>query len=410
MKEVIVYLIDYKSYGNGYYDNVLIDFMKKEHYLTYLERTHEAETTGSLLEMRNIRSEKRLIRGAYYALNVDLLSGLKREFFEDTLVFAGYYDFNSLNTITSPGFFNNHQLFLPHSPLPEDRTFISNDKIELSANEFYLDDNNKHIMMLVVNDVGQANWNEIHVNNRVIIVYDIGAPLRAKREEVKNYINDYYNKYKNSNPLLIISHWDLDHYHCLLQMTDDQIKLFSGVVCVNKVKSLISEKVLWRLIDVLGRKRVTCIGPPPRKYKPFPYPHRFTKIGCLSVYICERSRNINYSGVIISVDSGSCNVICTGDSTLSQACIVLENNMSSHERSIMMNDHILVVPHHGGYYSNSNYAFYILPKGISGKEAIISVGRNNYGHPDYRTINILASAPFSRITKTNTLGVIKRYF
>ena len=407
MNEVIVYLIDYKSYGNGFYDNVIIDFLKNEHFKTYLDITREEVTLGSLLEIRNLRSEKRLVRGAYYALNVNLLSELKRERIDDSLVFAGRYHFNSYNRdnrFTSSFSSGSYQLFLPHSPLPVDRTFVSDDKLNLSPDVFGLDGNEEYDMKVVINDVGQANWNEIHVGNQVKIVYDIGAPIRAKKGEINKYINDYYSKYNNSNPLLIISHWDLDHYHCLLQMDDNQLRLFSGVICVNKVKSLIAEKTLWKIIGVMGRKRVTCISNPPRSYKPFPYPNLFGRIGCLSIYICERSRNINHSGIIMSVDGCCCRVICTGDSTLSQACTVL--NISNKKEII---EHILVVPHHGGYYSNSNYANYMVPFGICGKEAIISVGLNDYGHPDYRTMNLLKSE-FRKISRTDFDGVIMRPF
>lgn len=412
MQEVIIYLIDFKSFGNNYYGDVIIDFMNEDGFKLYQNLTHEKDTVGSILEMQNVRTNKRLIKGAYYALNVNLLSKLRRREVEDgSLVFAGFYDCKTLyveDNNTQYGFIssnsNDNQLFLSHSyPLPRIDFSPDENYIRLMSN-ITIENRN---MSIVVNDVGQANWNEIRFDDQVKIVYDIGAPLKAPKNKIKKLLA-YCNNYSQSKPLLIISHWDLDHYHCLICINDNELRMFCGVIFPNMVKSLTSQRVAWRLIRSLGRNNVSCVNNPPRsRKKPYPFPHMLRIVGPFAIFICERSRNINYSGIIFSTNGHECNVVCSGDSTLSQASDVLLKHISCDNN---ISGHILVVPHHGGYYTNENYRYYRLPNGIVGKEGIISVDENdnNYGHPNDRTIRLLVCVPFSIITRTDCHGVIER--
>ena len=68
-----------------------------------------------------------------------------------------------------------------------------------------------------VNDVSQGNWNEIRQNGIVRLVYDVGAPITASNTELQRYINQYAKQYAADHPYLVLSHWDMDHYHCLIK-------------------------------------------------------------------------------------------------------------------------------------------------------------------------------------------------
>lgn len=278
MQEILIYLIDFKSFGNNFYGDVIIDFMTENGFKLYQKIAQVNDTLGSILEIQNVRSNRRLIKGAYYALNVKLLSKLRRREVEDeSLAFAGFYDCNSLyvedndipHDIESLNSDDN-QLFLSHSyPLP---------RIDFSPDENYsslmssIRIENRSIS-IVVNDVGQANWNEIRINNQVEIVYDIGAPIKASRSKIMKLLA-YCENYSQSKPLLIISHWDLDHYHCLICINDNDLSMFCGVIFPNMVKSLTSQRVAWKLIRSLGRNHVSCVNNPPRsRIKPYPFPH-----------------------------------------------------------------------------------------------------------------------------------------
>lgn len=75
----------------------------------------------------------------------------------------------------------------------------------------------------VVRNVGQGNWNEVCFNDNVKIVFDAGAPMTATKEEIKKIIGNRSSLYPDSKPILILSHWDKDHYHALIGMSDSEL-------------------------------------------------------------------------------------------------------------------------------------------------------------------------------------------
>lgn len=404
-QDIIVYLIDMKSAGYGYYDFVCFDFRTEKDFSNYLNVTRTQETVGTILEVRNLRSNKRLRRGAYYALNATLLSNIERRTVEDTVLYAGVYDCREIYTNNKPNkdLSNSEQLFLSHKPLEPSSPFVGTDSFNMTNIEFDGD------VKIVVNNVGQANWNEIQINNQVKIVYDIGAPLHASKTQMQNYVNSYGYTYKNSNPFLFLSHWDIDHCHCLAVMDDNQLRSFSGFLCVNNFKSLFSKRIFQKIKNILGKK-VSCINNPAKRSR-YSKPILLDRSNLLSIYICEKSQSINYSGILISLNYKNSNVVFSGDSNFSQVYDVLLDQFAI----IDIKKHTLIVPHHGGYFYNNYsrncniYYNYWLPNNIIGENCIISVDQSNntYGHPDERTIRFLESIPFHHILRTDIQGTIK---
>ena len=95
-QEIIVYLDDYKYSGDGIYDTMYLDFRTKMDFAAYVwELGMNEPTRGSYLQIEGYRSPKRLMRGAYYALNVDMLKQLKPEFIPESLIFAHSYSFDN---------------------------------------------------------------------------------------------------------------------------------------------------------------------------------------------------------------------------------------------------------------------------------------------------------------------------
>lgn len=55
----------------------------------------------------------------------------------------------------------------------------------------------------------------------------------------------------------MISHWDIDHYHCLECASIQEIRAcFSKVVCMDMMKSLTSQRIYEKILYALGSNNV----------------------------------------------------------------------------------------------------------------------------------------------------------
>ena len=99
-------------------------------------------------------------------------------------------------------------------------------------------------------------------NNITRIVYDIGAELRANQTIVRSLFYSRLYTLKRDKPILVISHWDIDHYHCLECASIQEIRTcFSKVVCMDMMKSLTSQRIYKKILYALGSNNVFCIKP-----------------------------------------------------------------------------------------------------------------------------------------------------
>lgn len=124
-----------------------------------------------------------------------------------------------------------------------------------------------------VNFVGRGNWSEIKfkLNGETFeILYDFGfsiSNIRYSREDgsLDLYTPDHIfrndplvnvreTKKQNTIRILIISHWDLDHYSILQTLTNEELYSFDRVFAPCAHTSKTSEEVVGWLSDVLGDK------------------------------------------------------------------------------------------------------------------------------------------------------------
>ena len=400
--EIIVYLDDYKYGGDGKYDTLYLDFRTSSDFEKFLIAVNIKERTlGSYLEIHDYQSPKRLVRGAYYALNVHMLKELKPEPHYESLLLSQTYYFSQYSGRNDVGF----RLLQKHAPLdvtdlsaPFHNPFEGFEKLGRDENiEFR------------VNNVSQANWNEVLENSVVKYVYDIGAPINASVAEVQRYIDNYATTYAEARPILVLSHWDKDHYHCLLKMRDAEINNFSKFVCVDNKKSNMAKSLYDRIERILGRDRVFNITIPVRTPNTnYPQMQHIFSDDVIALYVGEKSRNTNYSGIILYAQGGDGNVVFSGDSIPIQANQVLTSRMSYWGKPQC--NHYLVVPHHGGDFTNKSYKIYHIMQNIHPIEAIISVdaNNNNYGHPRREILNWLRSIANWHIMRTDNHGTLIR--
>ena len=224
----------------------------------------------------------------------------------------------------------------------------------------------------------------------------------ATKIDVDRLVNQSKSQLLNDKPLLIISHWDLDHIHGLIALSHEGFdKFFSGLICVNAIKSITAKRIFAEFDDLNGIN-VSCIRVSPKTSRGANAMHLVSrnKNNTISLYQGEDNRNINYSGLSMFVKGMSTSVIFTGDMKLSQAMNVYAQELSL---GIETQEHILIVPHHGGDTTKVN-RIYSEPC----TEAIISVGPNSYGHPATGMLNYLTNLTNGNVTRTDTQGDVVR--
>jgi beta-lactamase superfamily II metal-dependent hydrolase len=229
----------------------------------------------------------------------------------------------------------------------------------------------------------------------IIVLFDSGAELIAKKNDVSNVFNSRKKDLMSSKPILVISHWDIDHIHCLKSLTIQDIKdCFSCIICNDQLKTITSKMILCNFCFALSKKNVFCLSCPPKTdgIKM----HLWKKSKFISLYLGEKNSNINYSGLLMFVRGNYKSANYTGDCRLSQANYAYDQE----KKGLKTNEHILIAPHHGGNFSNK-HRVYSMPC----NEVEISVGNNPiYHHPNKNMVNFYNKLGI--VEQTNIIGDI----
>lgn len=251
---------------------------------------------------------------------------------------------------------------------------------------------------VIIRDVGQGNWNEVWSNNICKLIYDIGAPIFATKSEVRELIDKRITEYKKNKPGLILSHWDKDHYHALLGMSDDELSSFSFFVFRDWVPNLTSRRIFSRIYNLLKYDKMFSIGAEYKEKRGGPV--YLTPISPtenqLVIYNSQYHKNRNISGIVMSLKTVNSSVIFSGDQQYTQISRdILPALNYTHK-------HHLIVPHHGGLAGVYQYD---LPQKLTAGMAIISVGLNKYGHPLKNNVNQLKNHFTVRKTLTENADI-----
>lgn len=246
-----------------------------------------------------------------------------------------------------------------------------------------------------VRDVGQGNWNEINFQNEVKIVYDVGASMFASKSEIRNIIDGRISSYLNSKPALILSHWDKDHYHTILGMTDDELKCFSIFICIDLVPNKTSRIIFGRIRAAIGEDNIIALQSEERLERGSPtYLIPITPVqNQVMIYVGQRNKNRNISGIVLSFKTRDSSVVFSGDCHYEQISRDVLPDLN------FPYIHNLVVPHHGG---EAGKFLYNLSTNIKAGTGIISVGKNDYKHPNPDLKNALLTKKF-KLIQTNFL-------
>ena len=388
-QECIIFLDSFTKTGEGIVD-AYIDFRQSKDLAMFRQIVELPENIGTYIELQSLKSAKRLMRGCYYKLNLTMLKNFTFHRVENSLLIGGTYDLIKMNMPNN----NDTELLQQHEPLKPEDLKHKNTPHELPMLISATDD-----MRLYVKDVGQANWNELRFGKRLVILYDAGAKLNASIVEVSSIFESRKADLELSKPILVISHWDMDHIHCLKLIAQNDIpKYFSKLICVDKIRSVTAAGIYENFLKSLGKKNVYCVSPAGRTNGIDM--HLWKNMGCISIYLGEKSRNINYCGMTMFVKGMQKSAIFTGDCRLTQAKSVYDQELMQGTET---HDHVLLAPHHGGDYGASS-RHYSMPC----NDVVISVGNNNtYCHPQKDMLRYLRSLCSGRVWRTDKDGDIE---
>lgn len=389
--ECIVYLECLKKVGNNVFD-VYIDFRQIKDLNHFVQSNPNNQIFNKIgptyIELLSLKTNKRLLTGCYYKLNIDLLN--RFDFVENTESLFIKRSYN-LNNMQYPGV-DTEEILQKHTVLDPQELFRN--KIN---GQFTIEELHNYNLKLCVRDVGQANWNELIDNNIVKYVYDIGAELHSKIDDVKKLLYERVDDYKRDKPILVLSHWDIDHIQCMLYVDIQTIRdCFSKCICIDMMKTITSLKIYNNILKALGKDNVYCIRPADRTNGITM--HLWNRIGNIAFYKGEKSRNINYAGLCMFVSGKIKSANFTGDIKLIQAKYVYDQEKEFNSNTI--DGHILVAPHHGGDYGKKARS-YSQPT----TDVVISVGAgNSYGHPEKYMLSYLQELCSNNINRTDKNG------
>ncbi|WP_157976231.1 hypothetical protein [Lewinella sp. IMCC34191] len=365
----------YIEYFNRVSQDVIVDFLDSNDWSNLI---NARDITRSMFHLKNY-SGKRLNVGSYYKLNINIFKEELIEYlpYDQSYIIDGVIDLENFEgeVFGAAQSISANESWERNIDQPNCQLILDKEKI-------------KYPSLFIAKNVGQGSWNEIYSNEKLEFIFDIGASFRYSKKEIDLLVAMPNNRYINENPNVIISHWDVDHYHCLKALSDIAIVKFSKFVFRNRLPNL-TARVIFSRIRRLNPSCLIAIEPFEKGDK-----HSLIKILDLGQYLIYNSRihrNRNRNALTMCIRTKKRSVILPAD------CHYEEINDCMLSDLCYPHNNYLIVPHHGGkagkvvYNSNSNFV---------NKDAIISVGKNSYGHPLSSTVKSLESLNF-KVHQTN---------
>jgi len=230
-------------------------------------------------------------------------------------------------------------------------------------------------------DIGQGDAMLIDIPKDTQILIDGGDG-----KDILNKLGEHLPFYDRKIELVIMTHPDKDHLGGLVEVLKyyevEQI-LETGIKC---------EKAICEEWDKLIEEKNI-----PVKYAEFGQRIKAGNIEMAVLYPFENLKdkevkNSNDASIVLKLVVNDNSILLTGD-----AGFPVENDLIS--QNINLESKILKVSHHGSKYGTSNEFL----KSVKPEKAIISVGKNNYGHPATELLNRLKNMSIE-IFRTDEVG------
>lgn len=371
---------------------VLFDFVDSNAFETFnslLDLQYDWINNPNMIQVTNYK-QKKIREGTVYRVAFDVLRSLKdrislvKESF--IIGFSIQLDDNDLSLFGKSKSFNDSEKLLLGIEEPF-KPFYNN--LDLGVSK---------LSEIVIRNIGQGSWNELLADKKYEIIFDIGTIYTTSKTAIQTLIGNRDKEYQKSKPILLLSHWDVDHYHFLLALEDNTIKSFEAFIYRGILPNLTARKALGRF-KMLNHKKLFPVSPES------PLPKRSSsKLKQLTtspnsavlIYNASKNASRNRSGLGLAIRKISTSVIFSADFNYSQVSNYILPDLN------YPCDHYLIVPHHGGNAGKFEYKINLQNRLI---EAIISVGKNPYKprHPYSKNIQELKKTGF-KIVRTDNIS------
>ncbi len=246
-------------------------------------------------------------------------------------------------------------------------------KIPLSTLELVVDPNPTGDIELTVIDCGHGNWNEIKTaTDRVI--YDVGAGRWFTKAKVRSLVAGRRIASETRSISIVISHWDVDHFHALLEFDPTELAKLRVVFTPSQIPDTETYRRVHRLLTQngvtlaalqpagrLGTSREIVLEPNWQK-------------GVFTMFRATPGRSRNQTGIVLGVRGQHGIALLTGDHHYNKVLTA-----ASKEPTFFQQSCVLVTPHHGGLAGNPVAADWLAV--FPTMATPISCGNNSYGHP-----------------------------
>jgi beta-lactamase superfamily II metal-dependent hydrolase len=246
-------------------------------------------------------------------------------------------------------------------------------KIPRSTMELVVDPNPTGDIELTVVDCGHGNWNEIKTTTDRVI-YDVGAGRWFTKAKVRALVAGRKIASETRSISIVISHWDIDHFHALLEFAPAELAKLRVVFAPSQIPDTETYKRVLRLLTQNG---VTLAAQQPADrsgtsreivLKPL------WEKGVFTMFRATPGRSRNQTGIVLGVRGKHGIALLTGDHHYDKVLAA-----ASKVPLFFQQPCVLVTPHHGGLAGNPAAADWLAV--FPTITTPISCGGNSYGHP-----------------------------
>lgn len=232
-------------------------------------------------------------------------------------------------------------------------------------------------------NVGQGDSTLIMQGDKQVLI-DGGPDGQVLLEKIGKYVPFWDRKIE----LMIATHPDQDHIQGL---TDVLERYQVGSVIQNSDES--DSQIYKKYKDLLAQKNVSIVNARPGAKAEIGNGASIEILGPLELKNDKKDTNVD--SVVAKLIFGKNNFLFTGDAPFEEERDLLKTTQD-------ISAGVLKVSHHGSKYSTSQEFL----ERVHPKEAIISVGKNNYGHPTAEVMERLEKYK-TKILRTDEKGDIE---
>lgn len=245
--------------------------------------------------------------------------------------------------------------------------------VSSSTPELVVDPNPNGDIRLTVVDCGHGNWNEITTDTDRVI-YDAGASRRFTKAQVRALVAARGIASETRSISVVISHWDVDHYHALLEFEPGELAKLRVVFTPSQIPDTETyRRVFKRLTShgvVLAAQQPAIRSGASREIVLEQHWHK----GAFTMFRATPGRSRNQTGIVLGVRGQSQVALLTGDHHYDKVLAAVSKMPTYHQSPC-----VLVTPHHGGVAGDPSASAWL---GVfPSLTTPISCGPNSHGHP-----------------------------